>query len=67
MFLLVLEPGCVRLCKVEQGSDQHRKVIDEPTVEVDKPQESLYVSLIFQDRPFLDFRDLDWIHRHFVL
>jgi len=47
MFLLVPGPEHIRLCKVKQGSGQHREVMDELTVEVGKPQEGLYVSLIF--------------------
>jgi len=64
MFLLIPGLEHVRLCKVKQGSGQCGEVTDELTVEVDKPQKGLYVSLIFWNRPLLDSRDLDRIHRH---
>jgi len=66
VLLFAPGPGHVGLCKVKEGTDYHREVIDKLVVEVGELQEGLHIYLIFWNRPFSDSRDLDRVHGYFA-
>ena len=55
------------MSEVEEGSSYGREVLNEATVEVDETYESLYISLVLQDRSLADSGDLNRVHRNLVL
>ena len=55
------------MSEVEEGLSYGREVSNEATVEVDEIYESLYISLVLQDRPLADSGDLNRVYRNLVL
>ena len=54
----------VLLGKVKQGTSMVGELLDEPPVEVDKPNEGLDLFLVPQYRPFHYTGNLNWVHLH---
>jgi len=67
LFLSTPVPGLIRAREVEEGSSYGREVLNEVTVEVDEPYESLYISPVLWDELLVDSGDFNRIHRNLVL